>query len=230
MNYSYNSHAVTIPSRDLVHSLSLMQPALIRLRLATRAYTPLLDVLAEMPDVWPRPTCKSIQEKLGISASVFRRWLDAIYDDVWELVGLDATVLDFTNVEYAIEVPSKKSWLQFKCRLAMPPRVGEAFDVKFLGRIAGRLGLYVDKILHELADGKVTVTVTLREGYFDPYLHQLRYRARFEGYLTLEQEYDMNDWTLEKYLAQFYKAPPRPSPAPTLAVPAGRKGHYGQRR
>jgi len=230
MKYSYNSHVEPIPSRDLVYSLSLMQPALIRLRSAEKAYTALLDVLAEMPDVWPRPSCKSIQEKLGISASVFRRWLDALYNDVWELVGSDASVLDFTNVEYEIEVPNRKDWLRFKCRLAAPPRVGEAFDMKFLGRIAGRLGLYVDKILHDLSGSKATVIVTLREGYFDPYLHQLRYRARFEGYLTLEQEYDMNDWTLEEYLARFYKAPPKPALAPILAVPTGRKGYYGQRR
>jgi hypothetical protein len=222
---------VPIPSRDLVYSLSLMQPALIRLRQAAKKYTPLLDVLAEMPDVWPRPTCKSIQEKLGISASVFRSWLDAIYDDVWELVGSDASVLDFTNVEYEIEVPNKKDdWLYFKCRLPVPPRVGESFDVKFLGRIAGQFGLYVDKMRYELEGGKTIITVTLRAGIFDPYLHQLRYRARFEQRLTFEQEHSMDDWALAKYLRQFYEAPAKPTPVPIPAVPAGRKGRYGQWR
>ncbi|MDJ0364835.1 hypothetical protein QMK33_06695 [Hymenobacter sp. H14-R3] len=230
MKYSYNFHEAPIPSRDLVYSLSLMQPALIRLRLAAKAYRPLLDILAEMPDVWPRPTGKSIQEKLGISSSVFRRWLDEIYADAWELVGSDASVLDFTNAEYEIEVPDKKDFLRFKCRLSVPPRVGEAFDVKFLGRIAGRFGLYVDKILYELEGSKTIITVTLREGSFNPYLHHLRYRARFEHRLTFEQEYSMNDGALAEYLRQFYEAPPKPAPAPIQAAPARHKGRYGQWR
>ncbi|MFD1466918.1 hypothetical protein ACFQ48_01680 [Hymenobacter caeli] len=225
---SYNYYAVPIPSRDLVYSLSLMQPALIRLRPAAKKYTPLLDVLAEMPDVWPRPTCKSIQENLGINASVFRRWLDAIYYDVWELVGSDASVLDFTNVEYEVEVPYKKDYMRFKCRLPVPPRVGESFDVDFLGHIAGQYSLYVDKILHKLEGSKMTTIVTLRDGYFDQYLHHLRYRARFEHRLTFEQEHSMDDWALAKHLRQFYEVPPTPAPAPIQATQEGRRGRYGQ--
>jgi hypothetical protein len=114
----------------MLYSLARVKPALLKMQQGGKDYVPLIGVILEMEPEEKTPTGKAIQQRLGISAVVYRRWLDALYADFMALIATDADVLQFMDVEHVFYLKGKEEKsIEFRCRLAVTPRVGEGVDL-----------------------------------------------------------------------------------------------------
>lgn len=165
----------------MLYNLSRIKPALLKMQSNGKDYAPLIGVIQTLDPEAKGPTGKAIQQQLGISASVYRRWLDILYEDFMALVAVDADALQFTEVEHIFYVGKEATRAEVRCRLAVTPRVGEDVDFYFLSAFLQEGTFYVTRVTHEYLQGKTLIHVSLEEGYHDVYFTLLLARARFEN-------------------------------------------------
>ena len=122
-------------------------------------------------------------------------------------------------------VSGRRAPLAIRCRLLATPQLGEGIEIDFVSGFTGGDAYYVDRLLSEYANGAITTYVYLKLGYYDPYLWQLRARARFEGKLPFAIEREMCEFDVQDYLRSLY------GPAPgAVAKTAERGGQPGDKR
>lgn len=210
-----------ISTKHLIYGLLQARPAMHKMREMNKEYEPLIAVLLLLDSEAKLPTAKVLQQQLGIGAGVLRRWLEAWHSDFLSLIENDADVLQFRQVEYLFCVPGPRDYLTFKCRLAVPPQVGEGVDVPFVSGATGSGVYHVDSVSHEYLHDRIMVTVRLRDGYYDPYIRHLRHRARFEKTLTWEAASKLSWLEEEERLYELYGQPTPPAYNPP--VPSGQR-------
>ncbi|UYZ58072.1 hypothetical protein [Hymenobacter latericus] len=216
-----------IGTKDMLYSLLQVRPAMEKLYGQKKEYAPLIAALMDLPPDAKLPTAKSLQQQLGISAAVFRRWAENWHDDFLGLIQEDADVLQFRQVEYLFCVPGPRDYITFLCRLAVPPQVGEGVELGFISGVTGSAIYHVDNVAHEYLHDKIQVVVRLREGYYDPYVHHLCHRARFEKTLTWEEESQLSGYAAEKRLYEIYGRPAQATPVYQPPVAVGRRRRFG---
>ena len=187
----------------MVYNLSRVKPALLKLQQNGKEYYPLIEVILTVDPGAKPPTGKAIQQRLGISAAVYRRWLDALYMDFLTLIATDADVLQFRDVEHIFYTGGNGNNAEVRCRLAVTPRVGEAVDLFFLSAYANEGTFYVSNVTHEYLQNKTLVHVTLRPGYYDEYFTHLLARAWFENKWPLES-WELSDYAQKELLRKIY--------------------------
>jgi hypothetical protein len=109
----------------MLYNLSRMKPALLKMQPNGKDYAPLIGLIQTLDPEVKGPTGKEIQQQMGIGATVYRRWLDALYRDFMALIAVDADVLQFPDVEHVFYVGRKESRAEVRCRPVVTPRVGE---------------------------------------------------------------------------------------------------------
>jgi len=124
---------------------------------------PLVAAVLAIGPEQPLPKHRDLQKQLGISATVYRRQLEALHSDFLSAIQVDGELLSFSLVECLLYVHTYHSpeCIEFRCHLPLIPRVGERIDFPFLAAVAGTGDKYVDSVSYELADGKTTVHITL---------------------------------------------------------------------
>jgi hypothetical protein len=187
----------------MLYNLAQVKPAMLKMQQGGKAYRPLLGAILTMDPEGKMPTGKAIQQQLGISATVYRRWLDALYADFLALVAKDADVLQFTDVEHVLYVPGQGEVSEVRCRLAVTPRVGEGVALPFLSAFASTGTFYVYSIEHECSQGKNVIHLSLQPGYYNAYLSHLQRRAEFEGKWPREA-WGMSDYKQKELLEELY--------------------------
>lgn len=188
----------------MLYNLARVKPALLKMQQGGKGYVPLIEVILEMEPGEKTPTGKAIQQRLGISAVVYRRWLDALYADFMALIATDADVLQFMDVEHVFYLEGKEEKsIEFRCRLAVTPRIGEGIDLYFLSAFADEGTFYVSRITHEYLQDKTLIHVTLRAGYYHAYLAHLQSRAYFEDKWPREA-WSMSDYARKELLKKLY--------------------------
>jgi len=192
----------------------------------SKEYASLIAALLALAPEAKLPTAKALQQQLGISPAVFRRWLETWHSDFLELIQEDADILQFRQVEYGFCVPGPRDYITFLCRLAVPPQVGEGVEVRFMRAITGASVYHVDSVTHEYLHDKTQVIVHLREGYYDPYIHHLRHRARFEKTLTWDEESTLSNYAVEERLHEIYDQLAPATPVYQPPVVPGRRRRY----
>lgn len=180
----------------MLYNLSRVKPALLKMQLNGKDYAPLIGVIQTLDPEAKGPTAKAIQQQLGISAAVYRRWLDTLYLDFIALIAVDADMLQFTEVEHIFYVGKEATRAEVRCRLAVTPRVGEAIDLHFLSAFLEESTFHVSRVDHEYVQGKILIHISLEEGSHDVYFIHLRARARFEN------KWPMDAWKLSNYEQQ----------------------------
>ena len=143
----------------MLYNLARVKPTLLKMRESAKAYAPLIGVIQKIELEGKTPTGKTIQQQLGISATVYRRWLNALYIDFVALIATDVNALQFTNVEHVLYLEGQEESIEVKCRLAVTPRVGEGIDLYFLSAFADEGTFYVSRITHEYLQDKIVIHV-----------------------------------------------------------------------
>jgi hypothetical protein len=197
-------HLLPIPAKKMLYCLSTVKPALAKLMKQGKPYDPLIEAILSLDEKGPLPTSKALQQQVGISPAVFKKWLDALHADFFTRIETNPDVLTFPSVEYLICAPGRGENICFLCRLPHPPRVGEGMDFSFLHGRTGSRSFYVDAIHHEYEQDKVTVMISLQAGYFNPYLWHLQARARFEQTLDYKLEEELGGYGQQDYLRKIY--------------------------
>ena len=114
--------------------------------------------------------------------------------------------------------------MAIRCRLPVTPQLGKGLELGFVSGFTHGDAYYVDRLLSEYTKGAITTYVYLEPGYYDPYLWQLRNRARFEGKLPFAIEQEMGDYEVQDCLRSLYGPAPRAgagTPLPPLARKRG---------
>lgn len=177
----------------MLYNLSRIKPALLKMQSNGKDYAPLIGVIQTLDPEAKGPTGKAIQQQLGISAAVYRRWLDALYQDFMALIAVDADVLQFTEVEHIFYVGKEATRAEVRCRLAVTPRIGEDVELYFLSAFLQNGTFHVTQVTHEYLQGKTLIHISLEEGSHDVYFTHSRARAQFEN------KWPMDAWQLSNY-------------------------------
>jgi hypothetical protein len=187
----------------MLYNLARVKPTLLKMQESGKAYAPLIGVIQGIEPEGKTPTAKAIQQQLGISATVYRRWLDALYMDFVALIAADVDALQFTNVEHMLYLEGQGEGIEVKCRLAVTPRVGEEVELRFLSAYTSDSTFYVTHITHEYLQDKVVIHMALRAGYYDAYFSHLLSRANFENRWPREA-WKMRDYEQKELLRKLY--------------------------
>ena len=110
-------------------------------------------------------------------------------------------------------VGGRRAPLAIRCRLPATPQLGEGIELGFVSGFTSGDAYYVNHLLSEYTEGTITTYVYLKPGYYDPYLWQLRARARFEGKLPFAIEREMGEYEIRDYLLKLYGPAPAGSAA-----------------
>ena len=214
-----------LPSTQLLYSLTHERPAVEKLAAMGKVYEPLLRLMLALPDTDKQPTGKALQQQLGITSAVYRRWLDTWSADFWELAQAEETCfLDFSSVEHVFELHHSEQSVWFRCRLAVTPRLGEAVELPFVLRHSWAT-YYVDAVQHTYRNGRTEISIILRQGRYNSYLRHLRHKARFEhNYWTVDHD---DDYDVKKYFLEEEK---RKNPASTYVAAVRNDGRGGYKR
>lgn len=189
--------------KKVLQSLVLVKTALRRMPLDGKAYGPLAGLIRELDWDEKLPTATAIQKQLRIDAKVYRRWLEALHADFLALIEVDADALHFTDVEHHFYVEGWRERVGFWCRVSVTPRIGERVELPFLEEMTGETGFYVASVTHEYLPGKTIISLLLRPGRFNSYLHHLGQRARYEGKFPREA-WGMSDAELTEFYRKLY--------------------------
>lgn len=188
----------------MLYNLTRVKPALMLMKMQQgRAYTPLIGAILEIDPEGKTPTGKAIQQQLGVSATVYRRWLDALYADFVALIAMDMNALQFMNVEHVLYLHGQGESIEVKCRLAVTPRVGEGIELSFVSAFTNDSTFYVTHITHEYVQDKAIIHIALRAGYYDAYFSHLLSRANFENRWPREA-WEMRDYEQKELLRKLY--------------------------
>lgn len=194
----------------------------------------LLEALATRaaPDL-PLPSAKALQQRSALSAAAFKRELTALYQAFLTALETQPDFLSFRHLEHCLVVGGRRAPLSIRCRLPATPQLGEGIELGFINGATGGDTYYVDRILSEYTEDTIITYVYLKPGYYDPYLWQLRARARFEGKLPFAIEKEMGEFEVQDYLRSLYGPGPKasagaPTPLPQRGEQARNKGrHHG---
>jgi hypothetical protein len=164
------------------------------------------------------PTAKALQQRSGLKPAAFKQQLEALYQAYLNALEQQLDFIEFKRVEYCLVIDGRRAPLAIRCQLPVAPQLGEGLDLDFVNGATGGGAYYVDHIASEYTEGLITVYVHLKPGYFDPYLWQLRARARFEGKLPYNIEREMGEYEVQDYLRKLYGASPA-VPVPNREAP-----------
>lgn len=153
-------------------------------------------------------TAKALQQRSGLKPAAFKQQLAALYQAYLTALEKQLDFIEFKRVEYCLVVDGRRAPLAIRCQLSVAPQLGEGLDLDFVSGDTGGGSYYVDHIASEYTEGLITIYVHLKPGYFDPYLWQLRARARFEGKLPFAIEREMGEYEVQDYLRKLYGAGP----------------------
>lgn len=211
-----------IPARVMLADLAGAPQALVKLQENDREnalLAALLEALAARvaPDA-PAPTAKHLQQHSGLSPAAFKRELASLYQAFITALETQPDLLTFPQVEHCLVVGGRRTPLAIRCRLPATPQLGEGIELGFVSGFTGGDAYYVDRLLSEYADGLITTYVYPKPGYYDPYLWQLRARARFEGKLPFAIEREMGEFGVQDYLRLLY------GPAPGAVAKTAERG------
>lgn len=187
----------------MVYNLSRVKSALVKMQPNGKDYSPLIGVILTLDPEAKAPTGKAIQQQMGISAAVYRRWLESLYLDFLALIATDADVLQFRDVEHIFYTGGKGTNAEVRCRLAVTPRVGEAVELYFVSAYAGEGTFYVSNVTHEYLQEKTLVHITLRPGYYDAHFTRLLARAWFEDRWP-QEAWGLSDYAQKELLREMY--------------------------
>ncbi|TGE21508.1 hypothetical protein E5K00_14575 [Hymenobacter aquaticus] len=205
MRISANTSVKTPPRmKDVFIDLYYAKPALLRLKGRGRPYDALIDIILVMGEDDPVPAGNQLQQQLGISASVLRRWVTLLHEEFLALIDADADVLQFPLVEHRFLIDDYTNKASCVCRLPVTPRVGEEVELPFLKNYAGSGSYHVYRVTHSYEEGRTTVTVSLRPTRRNQHYEYLKDRAEFENTidaytLIMGNEYEISKRLLEKY-------------------------------
>jgi hypothetical protein len=206
----------------------LQQPRVVQhLVQQHREWQPLAEALLRVGPEDKMPTGKQLQQQLGIAASTYRRWLEALYAAYLHRLETSADAIAFPQAEHQLILTGTRASQVFRCRLPVTPRVGEQLELDFLRAVTGESMFYVERLIHDFSEGRYLIRVYLNAGYYNAYLHQLRQRAHFDQLLSLQAEFAVPDYLLERFLRERYPPPPESAGASDLLEQV--EDHYGSR-
>ncbi|MBW3127288.1 hypothetical protein [Hymenobacter profundi] len=192
-----------LEASKMLYNLTLVKPVLLKMQQNGKTYVPLIKLILVTDTEEKRPTGKAIQQQLGISAAVYRRWLDLLYADFMALIATDADVLRFPDIEHVFYVKGQEEIVEVRCRLTVTPRVGEEVELWFLSAFAREGTFYVSRVTHEYLQDKTLIHITLQPGYYDAYFAHLLARALFEDRWPREA-WGMSDYQQKELLRKLY--------------------------
>ncbi|HEX8326653.1 MAG TPA: hypothetical protein VF629_03870 [Hymenobacter sp.] len=207
-----------VSTRAMLADLCCAPQALAKLR-GQSGHDALLDALLDAlaaratPDA-PLPTAKALQQHAGLQPPAFKRTLEALYQAFLTAMETEPDFIAFPQVEHCLLVSGRRAAWSISCRLPATPQLGEGMELNFVRGFTGGSSYFVDRIESDYTEGKIITYVHLKPGHYDPYLAQLRARARFEGKLPFAIERDMGEYEVRDYLLQLYGPAPGATGAP----------------
>lgn len=138
MSRAYQSESVPpMRSEVMLHDLVKLPQLLRRLAAQQLEWEPLARALLTISPDKRVPTSKRLQQELGLAASRYRRWLDALYAAYLALLEADAEAISYREVAYQLVLTGRRATQVFSCRLSVTPRVGEQLELDFLYAVTG---------------------------------------------------------------------------------------------
>ncbi len=177
----------TISAKDLLMGILASSPIVKRyLYNKGKAYQTLLEEImtydyynedAEYPTQG-----KVITKRLGISAGKYKKWLQAIADDLEYLLRMESDILDLSqSYECCFSIQGFRDRVDsFNCRLAHIPKVGESINLPFLRFQFEHPHFYVERISHEITDRKHTILIFLNTNNLNRYTQWITEKNDFE--------------------------------------------------
>jgi hypothetical protein len=203
-----NPKEVKLSTRQMLLDIGSMAHHAKYLLESDKAYNPLLKLLIDMNYYYDEdvslPTVKGLSEELNLNYGKVRKQIRLIYEDLLCLNSdEDFPVFGVKEISYSFSLSGrgKDQHMYFKLKsLPELPRVGEDVEIPFFKEWLDERHFFVESIEHEFTDQGQVMHFILKPGYFSPYWHYRKDKAREEQELGWKDFIDLNDWELKRKL------------------------------
>ncbi|GGG35628.1 hypothetical protein [Hymenobacter glacieicola] len=194
-----------LKAADILYSLTRSAAALRRLQaLKEKPYSLLAGTLLLWVGREEKLTAKALQQQLGVSAAVLRRWIEVCYADLLALLETDASVLSSGTIEHWLYLHGRRRTVEVRCRLPVIPRLHEQVELQLVAAEAGNSEFYVEAVTYELMGDEIIVHLALKAGYYNAYIEGLLQRALFENEISIHELLELPRYRLEERLRELY--------------------------
>lgn len=173
-----------------------------------KAYQPLLDFF--IGGGLEFDTTKQLASHLGLSPSKVTKWINMIYEDIWNLNEQQPTSFyqpDCKPVEVHFQGSFYGPGRLFTLYLPILPNYGDSFNWLFILPKLGSSYFYVESIHHYYEQGELKTSLHLQEGMFNRYRHHLLDKADFHELLSFDERYYLSKYRLDDLLRERTKDP-----------------------
>ncbi|MBL0049680.1 MAG: hypothetical protein IPP32_16480 [Bacteroidetes bacterium] len=147
-----------------------------------------------------------VAKKLGISYSSFSMQIKTIYEDIMDLNFDRPELFSLPNQQlYSLSFEYWGNSCYFNMGLDVMPKFGESFSFSFVKPKCDCNMFYVDKIYHEIQNGKQEVTISLISREPNHYLNLLKDKAYLNHEISLMEYCFDQGYKLEEKLLRLYK-------------------------
>lgn len=147
-----------------------------------------------------------LAKKLGINYSSFSKQIKTIYEEILDLNFDSPELFASSNQQlYSLTFESWGNKATFNMGLDVMPKYGERFSFSFVKPKCDCNIFYVEKISHEIENGKQEVTISLISREPNQYLNLLKEKAYLNHEITLKEYFFELPYKLEEKLLRLYK-------------------------
>ena len=153
-----------------------------------------------------RTTIKKVATHANEHPSLVTKWLNRIYDDIFDLNYEQPELFKTRGVRHRLHFRytyGAAAWL--KIWLEATPRIHETFHCYFVKAKVGTDGFWVREVSHNIVNGEQEIDIYLESGFVNRYREWLLDKARFEGYLSFQELYQLKDYQIDEQLLEFSK-------------------------
>ncbi len=173
-----------------------------------KKYQPLLTFLLnkkDLKDYTIHGAVKRLASGLNETQSKTSKWIEMIYNDLWELNYENPSLFNTNNQKecvVSLHADLYKTSDSFTLYMNESFSIGNTFAWQFALPKLGIYHFYVESIIHIHEKGKVKSYVTLRSGSYNAYREYLLDKLSFLDYLTLSEQHNPDKDEVDKFLKE----------------------------
>ena len=151
------------------------------------------------------PTIKEMILELNYTYSKFKKEVFRLYYDLIDEDYEEKYDLFYMNeVEYHFSLKSYNEYAHFSIKnLKEIPRVGEQIHIPFFNAKLNTRYFYVEKIEHELIDGKQIINIHLNNGFYNLFWHFRKDEAEVKREVSFHDLIHLPEYSLKEKLGLY---------------------------
>lgn len=192
--------------KRVILDIGSMRKFAVELLKEENSYNPILEYLVSKDIYYDEdaelPLIKDIIKELNITYSKFKKELIKLYYELIDQDYFDPKIpFYFNEVEYFFSLKRFGKYAHFTVKkLKHIPRVGETIEVPYFKAKLGGDYFFVERITHELQDGKQVIHFSLKCGFYNLFWHFRKDEAELKREFGLHDLYELSDYELQRKL------------------------------